>query len=623
MGLVDEKKDDGQGDQVRKRRFSRTSSCSSRLSCAPGDELIPLNDGTHSMGSRKRTVSGRSVVSRTISLAEYHEDLKPALKHKLTRNLAILCFTIYFGSSFLFGYNIGVLNQPSDLIKSFYNETYTNRYGEVSAPIITLLWSFTTAIFFPGGMIGAFSSGYLTRKIGRRKAIMVSHIPGFIGATLQSVCVAAKSPELLIVGRFVTGISCGIAAQMAPMFISEIAPFNLRGALGTGHQLFITIGIFWGSLLGLRQILCTESLWVWLLAFNALPALIGLIMIFFLPDSPRYLMLEVKDRIGAEKALRWLRQTEDVSVDMEEMETEANESKEDNPKEEETYTMMRLLTERTLLVPLLITVILQVAQQFSGINAIFFYSTGIFVNAGVEKEYIQYAVVITNLVNVGMTFVAVALMDRVGRRPLLLYPMIVMVFDLGLITLALNLQSTYSWMAYLSIACVIIYVICFAIGLGPIPWMMAPELFRQGPRSMAMSIAGVTNWLCTTIVAISFESIQEAIKEFTFVLFLVLMIGFTVFVYFKAPETKNKTFEEIASLFQPGGVIEVEEFVDDEPVEKTCNETDDYFKVGGKGKNGSVGSANDVTINMNKSEDRQSLTKSMENMNTVSDNPAV
>jgi MFS family permease len=230
-----------------------------------------------------------------------------------------------------------------------------------------------------------------------------------------------------------------------------------------------------------------------------------------------------------------------------------------------------------------------------------------------------------------MTVITVPIMDKLGRRVLLLYPMIVMTIIMGIITAAINQQNNVPWLSYISIACVIGYVICFAVGLGPIPWMIGAEIFRQGPRPRAMSIAGATNWLFTTIVALTFELIQRAIAEFTFIIFMILMIGFCLFVFFLVPETKNKTFEEIASLFAPGGNIEVEEIVEDDSV----------FQQGGNGavageeipedeqlmtgmradrqRNGSVdkdrGDA-EVRVKLGgKDEERMSLTKSQEAIN--------
>lgn len=517
--------------------------------------------------------SGKSLASirtrrTSISRSEYHVDLKPTLVSGLNLNLISATTVIIFGSSFLFGYNIGVLNQPNKLIKQFYNETYTERYGNISESTVTVTWSLTTAIFIPGGMIGAFLGGWLADKIGRKRTILFSHVFAFLGALASCSCVAAKSPELLMVGRILVGVNSGLGNCIAPMFLSEIAPFNYRGAFGTLHQLFVTFGIFFSSVFGIKEILGTRDLWPFLILLEVVPAFVSLVVLPFLPESPRFLLLVRQNRDGAASALRFYRKRQEVDADMEEMDTEDQQKAASVGGETKEFSLKELFICADLRRPLFIASMLQVIQQFSGINAVFFYSESIFDNARVKANDIPFAIIGTNAVNVFMTIVTVPLMDIAGRRLLLLVPMIAMVVDLIVMTVCLVLQATWKQdsppaIAYVTIACVIIYVIAFAVGLGPIPMMIGAELFRQGPRPKAMAVAGVVNWIGTFIIAIGFESVQKAAEQYTFLIFIVLLSAFVVFTYFFVPETKNKTFEEIAHQFSPGGHLEVEEMVDD------------------------------------------------------------
>ncbi|CAD5118890.1 DgyrCDS7564 [Dimorphilus gyrociliatus] len=541
---------------------STDSSCSSKRRSSRSSLYRRVSSTETTDKPFDRTASKISSVASKGSLqvtrSEYHDNLKPELASGITLNLCVTAFVIVFGSSFLFGYNIGALNQISPLIKSFYNETYVERNNQpISDASLTFLWSLTTALFLPGGMIGAFSAGFIADKIGRKKAILLSYIFAILGAIISTFPVISRTPELLMVGRVLVGVHSGLSTSLAPMYLSEICPFNYRGAFGTLHQLFITIGILAASIFGIEGILGTEKLWPYVLSINAIPPLLCLAILPFLPESPRYLLLIKNERELASKALRFFRNRKDITTDIEEMDTEQSDSK---STKTEVYTLKKLFLNPALRMPLLIACCLQVVQQFSGINAIFFYSNGIFNEAGVSANHIPYAVIGTNAVNVLMTIIAIPIMDIAGRRALLLYPMIVMIFDLAIITVAQNFQKKAEWLSIVAVVCVIIYVIGFAVGLGPIPQMIGAELFRQGPRPLAMSLAGFVNWLGTFIIAISFESIQKELKHFTFLLFLGLMVLFLIFVYCLVPETRNKTFEEIAHQFAPGANIEVEEF---------------------------------------------------------------
>ncbi|ELT96391.1 hypothetical protein CAPTEDRAFT_219782 [Capitella teleta] len=511
--------------------------------------------------------SGKSLASirtrlTSVSRSEYHQDLKPSLGKHLNTNLVFTAFIIIFGSSFQFGYNLGVLNNISMLIQDFYRDVYSERKGAaVEETFITVMWSLTTALFIPGGFIGAFLGGFTADKLGRKKTILLSHIFAFLGAALSTACMAAKAPELLMLGRFLCGLNCGFGNCIAPMYLSEIAPFNMRGAFGTLHQLSVTIGIFLSSVFGLDSLLGSKSLWPYLILLQIIPAAVSLIILPLLPDSPRFYLLVLGEREEAFRAMKFFRKCDEVTTDMEEMDTE-NQQQEDQPQTE-PYTLVKLFKSRDLWKPLMVACMLNLIQQFSGINAIFFYSSGIFKQAQIADQNIQYAVVGTNGINVLMTLIAVPLIDMTGRRPLLLLPMLVMIGDLVLITISLSLQAKFTWLVYISILAVLTYVICFAVGLGPIPMMIAAELFRQGPRPKAMAVAGAVNWFCTFIIAMTFEIIQKKCGNYTFVIFLVLMVLFVVFIYFLLPETKNKTFEEIAHEFSPGAPIEVEEMMDD------------------------------------------------------------
>lgn len=355
----------------------------------------------------------------------------------LNVNLVFSTTVVAFGLSFLYGYNIGVLNQPKQLIVDFFNETYRQRYGEeVSQESLTMLWSLTTALFIPGGIIGSLLGGWLADAIGRKRTTLVSQVFTLLGAICSSACVAASAPELLMLGRVLVGINSGLVNCVAPMVLSETCPFKYRGAFGTVHQLSTTIGIFLSSVFGMPNLLGTAELWPYLILLQAIPAVISLAITPFMPDTPRYLMIVKHQERAAEKAMQFYRRSPNVASEMEEMSAEGKkakpmsadrdgggaaavaeaetEKKVDDEEKSRPTSVKQLFMDRQLRQPLFIACALVTIQQFSGINAVFFYSQSIFENAKVQAEYIPFAVMAANGVNVVMTLIAVPLIR--GRK---------------------------------------------------------------------------------------------------------------------------------------------------------------------------------------------------------------
>lgn len=194
--------------------------------------------------------------------------------------------------------------------------------------------------------------------------------------------------------------------------------------------------------------------------------------------------------------------------------------------------------------------VLQLAQQFCGINAVFFYSEGIFKNAGISGDHLQYAVLSTGVVNVIMTIACLPLIDRLGRKPLLVYPMILIVIDFVALTFFFIFkQSNVTLFSNLSIACIVLFIMCFAVGLGPIPFVYVAECFRQEARSAALSICMFANWTANLILTLTFNYLAAILKDYVFLVFVVIVIIALVVIVLKVPETKGRSTEEIISEF--------------------------------------------------------------------------
>ncbi|XP_016388374.1 solute carrier family 2, facilitated glucose transporter member 3-like [Sinocyclocheilus rhinocerous] len=475
-------------------------------------------------------------------------------KKQVTCYLLFSLSTAVIGS-LQFGYNTGVINAPEQKLRAFFNATWMERYGEPIKPgVCTVVWSFAVAIFSVGGMVGSFSVGVVANKFGRRKSMILVNILALIGGGLMGLCTVCSSFEMIIAGRLVIGLFCGLFTGLTPMYVGEVSPTPLRGAFGTLHQLGVVVGILIAQILGLEYLLGSDKLWPVLLALTVVPAVLQCILLPFCPESPRYLLINLNEEEQARKALVRLRGYEDVGKDMQEM-------KEESAKMamEKKVTIPELFRTAAYRQPLLIAIMLQLSQQLSGINAVFYYSTGIFESAGVNQPI--YATIGAGVVNTVFTVVSLFLVERAGRRTLHLIGLGGMAVSALAMTIALLLKDIEA-LRYLSIAAVFAFVAMFEMGPGPIPWFIVAELFSQGPRPAAMAVAGCSNWTANFLVGISFPKLEELCGPYVFIIFMIFLIFFFIFTYFKVPETKGRTFDDIARGFSgapPPAATSVEE----------------------------------------------------------------
>ncbi|XP_071109749.1 solute carrier family 2, facilitated glucose transporter member 4-like [Haliotis cracherodii] len=512
----------------------------------------------------------------------------------------ILSITIaVFGNSFLYGYQIGVVNTPSHIIKDFYNATYYERRGGNLSSIqayasyleglnktisdsnasttpgpaektpsdfgadeslllekweLELLWSSTVAAFVLFGMVGAFLALKVADTVGRKRGMVVITFIMFLAAILGGITVIAKSPECLILSRVLVGLHSGLNITLVPLYLTEIAPKKIRGAVGTCHQLAVTLGILSSQILGMTELFGTVDLWPLLFAFNAIPSLVCLFVLPFCPESPRWMLIAKNREEEAQKAMQKLRGYDNVEDEMGEMRAEAKKS-----RNARNFTLKDLLTTPELRMPTVIACVGQISQQWSGINVVMSYSSFIFAQANVSATKIPYVIVGTGFVNVVAATVAVPLMEKLGRRPLLLWPMCVMAGSFVLMTIFLQLQfdlslkASHSTFAMICIVLMHLYIVGFALGLGPIPFTIVAEIFRQESRAAAMSLSVACNWICNFILMWTFPFLRDGLEAYTYLLFVVILVAAIIFIFFFVPETKNKTFDEIVSSISLGG----------------------------------------------------------------------
>merc|ERR1712088_264545 len=408
-----------------------------------------------------------------------------------------------------------------------------------------LIWAWTVAIFCIGGMMGGSLVGFVSGRLGRKGGLLLNNILVAVAALLMGFAKTAGSFHMLIAGRLVIGINSGLNAGLAPMYLSEISPTALRGALGTVYQLIITLSILISQILGMNNMLGTEDGWPWLLAITAIPAVFQLATLPFCPESPKYLLLDKDDEMAAQSALGWLRGTLEVHDEMDEMKQE-QESMKLVPK----VTLKEMITNGSLRQSLIIAMMMMLAQQLSGINCAIFYSTDIFEKAGLNPTQSQSATLGMGAMNVAMTFVSLALIEKAGRKVLMLSGLSLMICMTILLLASLLTFTTVPAMSYVAVVAVITFVVGFATGPGSIPWFFVTELFAQSGRPTATSIAVVVNWTANFLVGLGFQPMQLLMGPWVFMVFIVIQLFFIVYVAVVVPETKGKTIDEITARFR-------------------------------------------------------------------------
>ncbi|RXG61169.1 Solute carrier family 2, facilitated glucose transporter member 1 [Armadillidium vulgare] len=410
----------------------------------------------------------------------------------------------------------------------------------------TMITSWIVSIYCIGGMVGGGLTGFFSERYGRKGGLLLNNITAILAAIFFGFCKMASSWEMIIIGRFLIGINNGLNAGLAPMYLSEIAPTSLRGAIGTVYQLVVTISILFSQVMGLESLLGTEDLWPILLALTILPAIFQLCTLPICPESPKFLLINKEKRIEAQRALSWLRDSSNIHEELEEMQNEA-EAQKLVPR----VSLREILTNPALRIPLVIAMMMMIAQQLSGINAAIFFSVKIYEQAGLNEDESLYATIAMGTMNVLMTFVSLVLVEKAGRKTLMLIGLSGMMIDTILLTLCLVLQSESArWLSYASIVLVILFVVMFATGPGSIPWFLVNELFASNARPMASSIAVLINWTAAFIVGLGFLPIQQALGPYVFLVFTVLLAMFIAFTIKKVPETKGKSIDEITAVFK-------------------------------------------------------------------------
>ncbi|KAL6465145.1 hypothetical protein MHYP_G00252780 [Metynnis hypsauchen] len=430
-------------------------------------------------------------------------------------------------------------------VQAFINETWVERHGsEIPTELLMFLWSSIVSIFGIGGFFGASVGGTLAMKFGRKGTLLFNNSFALLAALLMGMSYYADTFELLILGRFLSGVNAGVAICVEPLYLGEIAPRALRGAMAMGTSIFISGGILTGQVMGLSELLGKKDYWPLLLSTTCIPALLQLLILPWFPESPRYLLIDRSDDHACNMALKQLHGGENYHGEREDMERERASATGVKP-----LKPWELFADKNLRWPILTIIIMSSAQQLNGINAIYFYAEYVFAEAGIPFEKIPYATVGTGACECLTALTCGLLIESLGRRVLIIGGYSLMALWCICFTITLTFQNYSSEMPYLSMACVFAFILSFGLGPGGVTTILITELFTQTSRPAAYMIGGSVKWLSFFFIGMVFPFIVNGLHQFCFLVFCVVCCVVATVIFFVVPETKNKTFLEIQNEF--------------------------------------------------------------------------
>jgi len=428
----------------------------------------------------------------------------------------------------LFGYDTGVISGALLFIRQDF------------APLSPFMEGIIVSTLLVGAVVGALSGGPLSDRIGRRPTALIAAVVFGAGALAVAF---APGVAFIVFGRFLLGLGVGLASMIVPLYIAEMAPADRRGSLVSLNQLMITIGILLSYIVGV--IFAPIEGWRWMFGVALIPALVLFFGMLRLPESPRWLF-EHGQLDRARAVLGRSRSPEEMDQELQEMqEIKALEERQE------------AVGYKELLAPfvrpaLIIGIGLAIFQQITGINTVIYYAPTILQGVGFsEGGAIAATALGVGVVNVGFTILAVRIIDRAGRRPLLIIGLIGMVISFALLGVVFATGGAGGAVGLLATICLALYIASFAISLGPVFWLMISEIYPLRIRGRAMSVASIANWGSNWLVALTFPVLLATLGGAgSFWLFAALGIVAWFFVYFRVPETKGRSLEEIEASFR-------------------------------------------------------------------------
>ncbi|MBT2534737.1 sugar porter family MFS transporter [Arthrobacter sp. ISL-69] len=452
---------------------------------------------------------------------------------------------------FLFGFDSSVVNGAVDAIKDEF-------------ALSEAVTGFAVAVALLGCAAGAFLAGKVADKYGRIPAMKLGAVLFLVSAIGTGFAFGVWD---LIFWRLVGGLGIGLASVIAPAYISEISPRHVRGRLASLQQLAITTGIF-AALLSDALFATTaggadQALWLgieawrWMFLAGAVPAVVYGWIAYTLPESPRFLVFKGKED-EARKVFETIAPSEDTDRHIREIQSAIEEDKLAGQKGSLRGKVFGLQAV------VWIGITLSVLQQFVGINVIFYYSTTLWKAVGFQEKDSLTISVATSITNILVTLVAIALVDRIGRRPILLAGSIGMAVSLGAMALAFasangsgeEISLPGAW-GPVALVAANVFVISFGASWGPLVWVLLGEIFPSRIRARALGLAAAAQWIANFAITLSFPVMAAASLPLTYAMYAAFAAASFFFVMFKVPETNGMSLEQAETLFVPKGTVKV------------------------------------------------------------------
>jgi len=436
----------------------------------------------------------------------------------------------------LFGLDVGVISGAQKFIQAEFKIPDSVIEFIVSA----LLW---------GAVFGTLISGVLSNRLGRRKTILISAVIFVIGSIL---CAIAHSEHVLIASRFFLGIAVGVASFTAPLYLSEISPQAVRGSMISMYQLMITIGIVAAFLSNTWLATyatfdgVTGGHWRVMLGIISIPAAIMFLGVLFLPESPRWLFLKGYKDLAVKVFERMKLNGPEIANEVQEIE--------DSLKVPQNGFNL-LKTNPNFRRAIGLGIGLQIIQQLTGINVIMYYAPRIFDIAGFTSTQSQmWGTVIVGLTNVLATFIAIAFVDRLGRKPIMYAGFVIMGVAMIAVGTLFNMGVEKNpGLGYPAIFALLIFIVGFAMSAGPIIWVICSEIYPLAGRDIGVTFSTATNWITNAIVGQTFLTMLDKLGGGnTFLLYGAFNVFFIVFFLFLVPETKGVSLEKIEANLRSG-----------------------------------------------------------------------